>query len=155
MKRREKTAVTVAIVAVAAFCLFLFINSAQDGESSAKISGVFVDIIKAVLGFFGISCDDSAISFFVRKTAHFAGYFILSAIVSYFIYRFTKRKRFMAFSVIFSFATALCDEFIIQNAAEGRSPEWRDIAIDMSGASIAVCTVALCLFIKSKKEMKK
>ncbi len=152
MNKRKYIAAAVSVAAVLAFCLFLFMNSAQDGNKSAEASGFFVNLLTPLLEFFGIEADTHALSFFVRKSAHFLGYFAFGLLLCFIINRFCKIKGMIFLAPTVAFFVALCDEFLVQASTDGRSPEWRDVIIDISGAMLAAAVFALAVFLKSKKE---
>ncbi len=144
------TAAAVSVAAAILFCFFLFYNSAQDANKSAQISGIFVDMIMPLLAFFGIECKEPTVSFYVRKTAHFLGYFALTLLVYKVLKRFFKEKTSLIIAPTISFLVALFDEFVIQRNASGRSPEWRDVLIDLYGALTAILVIAVARKLKKK-----
>lgn len=151
MNNRKLTATLVSAGIVLAFCAFLFINSAQDGDTSSKISDVFVYTIIPVLAFFGIESDADTVTFYVRKIAHFLGYFALTLLLHSLLTRFVSKKLAIIISPIVSLLIAIVDEFVIQRNSSGRSPEWRDVLIDLSGATAAVLLIILVNLIKNRK----
>ena len=144
----------VSVAAAIVFCLFLFFNSAQDATSSTEISNIFVDAIIPVLTFFGIVCDELTVSFYVRKSAHFLGYFALTLLLYSLFKRFVSKKLALVVSPLISLLIAIFDEFVIQRNSAGRSPEWRDVIIDLSGATVAMLLIVLVSKVKSKKYKK-
>lgn len=149
-KRRKKYIAAFALLAVA-LVVFIFFNSAQSGEESGAASDGVVAVVKKALGFFGITPNEESLGVFVRKAAHFSEYFVLGAVVSLLAYTLSNRKKYIALSPVIAFIVAACDEFIVQNASEGRSPEWRDVGIDFCGAMLATAVVALLLIRLYKK----
>jgi VanZ family protein len=65
--------------------------------------------------------------------------------------RFVSKKLALIISPIISLLIAIVDEFVIQRNSSGRSPEWRDVLIDLSGATAAVLLITLLNLIKNKK----
>ncbi|MBR5779660.1 MAG: VanZ family protein [Clostridia bacterium] len=151
MNNRKLTVTLVSAAIVLAFCAFLFLNSAQDGDTSSKISEVFVDAIIPLLAFFGIESSVDTVTFYVRKLAHFLGYFALTLLLHSLLTRFVSKKLALIISPIISLLIAIVDEFVIQRNSSGRSPEWRDVLIDLSGATAAVLLITLLNLIKNKK----
>ena len=151
MNNRKLTVTLVSAAIVLAFCAFLFLNSAQDGDTSSKISEVFVDAIIPLLAFFGIESSIDTVTFYVRKLAHFLGYFALTLLLHSLLTRFVSKKLALIISPIISLLIAIVDEFVIQRNSSGRSPEWRDVLIDLSGATAAVLLITLLNLIKNKK----
>ena len=150
MNKRKLTATAVSISVALAFCTFLFFNSAQDGNASARISDIFVRAISPLLDGLGIKYEPLEVSFYVRKIAHFLGYFALSLILLYLFKRFTDQKRAIIAAPIISLCVAIFDEFVIQGSTVGRSPEWRDVLIDLCGALTAVLMIIIAKAIKKK-----
>ncbi|MBR5285382.1 MAG: VanZ family protein [Clostridia bacterium] len=149
---KSKLTVTVAsAVILLAFCAFLFLNSAQDADTSGKISDVFVNAITPVLALFGIECSVNTVTFYVRKVAHFIGYFTLTLLLYSLLKRFVSKRLALMLSPMITLAIAIFDEFVIQRNSSGRSPEWRDVFIDLAGAITAVLLISLVNLIKSKK----
>ena len=151
MNNRKLTVTLVSAAIVLAFCAFLFLNSAQDGDTSSKISEVFVDAIIPIIAFFGIESSIDTVTFYVRKLAHFLGYFALTLLLHSLLTRFVSKKLALIISPIISLLIAIVDEFVIQRNSAGRSPEWRDVLIDLSGATAAVLLITLLNLIKNKK----
>lgn len=152
MNKSKIIAAVVSVAAAIVFCLFLFFNSAQDAITSTQISNIFVRAIIPVLTFFGIVCDELTVSFYVRKSAHFLGYFALSMLIYAALTRFVSKKKALVIAPTVTLAIAVFDEFVIQRISSGRSPEWRDVIIDLCGALLATAILSLRFFLKSKKE---
>lgn len=138
-----------------AIILFIFYNSLQSGEESSRASGFVTGIVKGFLNFLGLEPSGESLSFIVRKTAHFGEYFLLSLAISSFLLNAARKKGFSCLSVLVSFCVAACDEFIMQGATDGRSPQWTDVLIDTSGALTALLLLAAVLFVRSRKEKSK
>ncbi len=148
---KKKKALIFAVLTVLA-TLFIFGNSLQIGEESAKQSGFFADILKKVLNFAGFDPDYDTVSLIIRKGAHFTEYFILSALAAGTIYFGTEKRAYVFFAPVYAFLTAICDEFICQALTEGRGPQWKDVMIDTSGALLAA--VIIFIIIKNSKHKK-
>lgn len=155
INKRKTAAAAVSVAAAIAFCLFLFINSAQNADKSAQISDIFVDALMPIITFFGIECKEITVSFYVRKSAHFLGYFLLDLLVYKVLKGFIGEKRAIFLSPACTFFVSLFDEFLIQGAASGRSPEWRDVFIDLCGALTATLILYVRYIIKRRKSNDK
>jgi VanZ family protein len=66
--------------------------------------------------------------------------------------RFVSKKKALVIAPTVTLAIAVFDEFVIQRISSGRSPEWRDVIIDLCGALLATAILSLRFFLKSKKE---
>ena len=150
MNKRKITAAAVSVAAAILFCFFLFYNSAQNADKSSQISDVFVNAVMPVLAFFGIECTSRTVSFYVRKSAHFLGYFALTFLIYKVLKRFFKEKLALTTAPAISFCIALFDEFVIQRNASGRSPEWRDVLIDLCGTLTVILIIAVARKLKKK-----
>ena len=131
--------------------LFIFWNSLQTGEESGKMSDVFVDSFKRFLGFFGITIEEHTLGVLVRKAAHFSEYFVLGASFSMFLVNLAD-KRFIFFSPLYCGGVAICDEFIMQMATSGRSPQWTDVLIDFGGGVTSLLVLILGIRLATKKQ---
>ena len=139
----KKTPIIFAVITIA-ITVFIFVNSLQNGEESAKQSDFFVNIINPILNFFGIHADIHTVGVIVRKAAHFTEYFVLCACATVGINAFNNKKlRFVA--PIYSLAVAFTDEFVMQMLTDGRAPQFTDVLIDFSGALIGFFAVLLIL----------
>lgn len=139
---------------------FVFANSFQSANESEKVSGFFVEAAESLLGCFGVRVERGVLEHIIRKTAHFTEYLALGVAASGIAASFKdlpvkKRIGFVALAPLYCLAVALCDEFIIQNAADGRSPELLDAMIDLSGAMIASVSAAAVIYLKNRKKTEK
>ncbi len=141
------------IFAVLTFCatMFVFGNSLKVGTESAKQSGFFVDILNNALDTVGIHPKYDTISFLIRKGAHFTEYFLLSGLAAAAIYFATSNKALIFAAPVYSFVVAVCDEFIMQARTSGRSPQWKDVFIDTSGAFLAAIILFLIIYFRKRK----
>jgi VanZ family protein len=141
MTKKRKISVAVFASLTIFMTAFIFGNSLQIAEQSAATSGRFVSVLNAVLDFFGIESETDTLSFIVRKTAHFLGYFVLGTFSSLFVLSLSNKNILLVSSPLYCFIIALADEFIMQAMTEGRSPEWRDVFIDIGGAVLSVVII--------------
>lgn len=152
MKKRTPIFLAIAILLLIAF---IFYNSAQDGEESSNASNFVTEIINGVLNFFGITADWKSLSHLIRKGAHFSEYFALGLLTSAFIACLSRKRIYISLSPLLAFAVAVCDEFLVQGATTGRSPQWSDVLIDLSGAITAATFVVLALLLIARRKHKK
>lgn len=134
--------------------LFIFWNSLQTGEESGKMSDVAVNIVKPVLEFFGITVKDHTLGVLVRKTAHFTEYFFLGTSFSLCLLNLINR-RFIYFSPLYCLVVAVCDEFIMQMATSGRSPQWTDVLIDFGGGVFSLLILIFALYLTGRKRNRR
>ncbi len=131
--------------------LFIFWNSLQTGEESGKMSDVFVDSFKRFFGFFGITIEEHTLGVLVRKAAHFSEYFVLSTSFALFVLNVINR-RFIYLAPLYCGIVAVCDEFIMQMATSGRSPQWTDVLIDFGGGLCALLVLVFVMTLTAKKQ---
>lgn len=156
MRRVESCTKTKILLVTASllWLMFIFLNSAFDGDKSSDMSGWALELVQSVLDFLSIPLTLS--EHFVRKAAHFTEYFILGALLVPTVYVcLNKKKLAMAAgsALALSYAAACFDEFFIQARVPGRCASVTDSFIDLSGAAAAVLIfcVAAIIFCKKKK----
>ncbi|MCD7769767.1 MAG: VanZ family protein [Oscillospiraceae bacterium] len=88
-------------------------------------------------------------SYLVRKAAHFTEYMILGVLMGLLLSKPNGRARFW-WPEIMCLAVASIDE-TFQLFSEGRGAAFRDVMIDLSGATLGVILAALVLFILRKR----
>ncbi len=145
MTKKRTFSIILFSVLTLSFTAFIFSNSLLVAEESAARSGRFIPFLQKLLESIGIDATPDSISFFIRKTAHFLEYFILSALVSGTVLSATDKQIFLSLAPIYSLIIAITDEFVMQAVTEGRSPEWRDVSIDTIGALLAAAVILLFL----------
>ncbi len=145
MKIKRMALATLFALLVMLVTAFIFWNSAKVATESAEASGGIVNAIVGFFSFFGLEPNADTLSFFVRKTGHFLEYFGLSVFVSLFILSTFEKRRTLVFAPIYALLVAIIDEFFVQAITEGRSPEFRDVLIDLSGAAIAVVVILIII----------
>lgn len=136
------------IVLTIAIMAFIFAQSALSAELSMHESNVIVKWLSSFL-----HVQPEALSFIVRKCAHFLEYLILgiSMIVSVQdLSRLTRGKN-AVIAVLICAAYAATDE-LHQMFVQGRSCEVRDILIDSLGALTGILIVCLISFLQAKKK---
>ncbi|MBR2900900.1 MAG: VanZ family protein [Clostridia bacterium] len=143
MKNKRRLIIIITSLIVVFITAFIFRSSGQTADESNAMSDIFVDLVKKPLEFFGISASDDTISFIVRKLAHFSEYFVLCAAFSIDLLCIFNKKAFVFIAPVYCSVVAVCDEFLVQSATEGRSPELRDVFIDISGAILALLVIII------------
>jgi VanZ family protein len=153
--KRRTLIIAITSLFVCLLTAFIFSNSMQTGEESGAMSDIILELIKKPLSLIGLDISDEALGFFIRKAAHFSEYFVLGALISVDLLHIFKSRLSLAFAPIYPLVIAVCDEFIVQNATEGRSPELRDVLIDLSGAVIATISIYFILIYINRRKIKK
>lgn len=154
MNKKQIISAVFAVLTLA-MTAFIFINSLQVGEDSAKQSNNIVIIVKKIFGGLGILPEDATLSLVIRKLGHFTEYFILGALAAVFIIKTFSNKYFPAFAAAYGFAVAVCDEFVMQANTAGRGPSWVDVCIDTGGVLVALGIIFLLRFIMKKRNAKR
>ena len=117
--------------------LVIFLFSSQPATESDAVSDGFTEVI---LKFFFRGMTDAqisdmadALSFVVRKCAHFSIYFVLGMLMLNCIMRCVKFKRKLHWSLLFCALYSVCDE-IHQLFVPGRAGRILDVCIDSMGS---------------------
>ena len=151
---QKKGIITSAIFTVA-LTIFIFMNSLQMGEDSAKMSAGITQLVVDAINSIGFDMELADLHFFIRKVGHFSEYFALGLASSVLLNCIFDSKRFMAISPAYCLTIAICDEFIMQGITAGRHPAWTDVLIDTSGAICACIGVLLLVkYLKRRKPKK-
>lgn len=123
------------IVSAILATLFIFGNSLKDGASSTESSRVFTDMISKELISSGKTVDKSAITYFVRKTAHLLEFALHGFLITgCFTGNFKKR---IPYVLALGGITACTDE-VIQIFSDGRAAMVRDFFLDLVGCGIGI-----------------
>ena len=142
-----------SMILLIAVSLMIFIFSAQNGEKSALFSEHFTENFVHLFGITDV--DAGKAEHFLRKTAHFAEFFLLGALLSAWLFHFKKGFLFtgmLSFGI--SFAYAVLDEGH-QYFIPGRSASVKDVLLDGAGALCGIF-FALCLrFLIGKYQEKR
>ncbi len=155
----NKTAVIriILIILIAVTVTFIWSNSLADSDKSSEISGNIVEQVKPIVDP-NNKIDNELFTTVVRKLAHFTEFSILGAEMMLLVCTFAKSSLSFSFSLIsigIAFPFAIADE-LIQLTSSGRSCEFRDMLIDLSGIIlgtvivIIIRAVALKISVKSK-----
>ncbi len=148
----------ILIVLAAATAIFIFSNSLQSGEMSMAESASVIEWLRPIIDPAGrLSLEK--LQFIVRKTAHFAEYFLLGlefSVITLMISKkiFTPWLFMPLFSTLF---TAVIDEFI--QSFTGRTSLLSDVLLDFFGGVCVfvfyICIYALFSALKKKKNKPK
>ncbi len=148
IRRPAPLAVRVLLwLAAAGWMAVIFAFSAQNGASSAGLSGR----IAAALSRWLFDTDWNALEparqqlleFALRKTAHFCEYALLGFLLAAALLAQGGRPRRMALAPLAGLAYAAADEWH-QSFVPGRSPGVRDVAIDFCGVLAGAVFLWLC-----------
>jgi VanZ family protein len=131
--------------------------SLQNGEESKETSQDVVEVVVPNYNELPPS-KQSNVTLLVRKMAHFSIYLLLGLTLSNaFLLTLSLPKLYTAFISLFTSGVySLFDEFVYQASSAGRSPQFTDVLIDISGALIGISVyflilLAYCL-IKNKRK---
>ena len=142
-------------VLLAVLMIAIFLLSAQPADDSAMTSSRFAEFAVKILFHHNYTSltpefkkeTVSAITFIIRKTAHFSEYALLG-FLWYILLKDTRSGMFISLSMTFLYAVS--DEFH-QLFVAGRSGQLRDVLIDTSGglfgilvAFVLICVVHCC-----------
>ena len=143
-----------------ALCMLylIFYMSSQDGKSSGSMSYELSKVV--VLAYnkiFQKGYPDEILNQFIaqihpflRKTAHFTEFFGLAVTVVFPLYVYRIRGIFLFFTGgIFCIMVAFLDEYS-QSFVSGRSPSFRDVAIDGTGAFLGLLVAHFLCYIARK-----
>lgn len=159
--KRQLFKAAASILLAAAWCVFIFSMSAKSGTASQQMSdGAISHSITAFIpGFASMDAQQqaaaiSALSFPVRKGAHFCEYAVLAVLASNVVLQLQRLKApgpldSCSLSVwLFAAAWAFCvlfactDEFH-QLFVDGRSGQLFDVCVDACGSLAGVCLAAV------------
>lgn len=136
--------------------IFVFAGFSSDISSSQ--SDFVVDVLNAILRFFGVILNEAELVGFAIFARKFFGHFFIFLIDGVFAYLtlyklFTFKKNFviLLFGVLIMFLVAGISEFI-QYFAGGRNANWIDVAIDLGGATLGLL-IAFAFTIKTNEKV--
>lgn len=131
-------------IAFAASIVFIYWNSAQNGEVSGNMSKDVLLLSKAALrkgGFVAVS--QLLTEHMIRKLAHFLEYVLFGALgLSCIRWYFGSIKRHIGSLLFFAQTVALTDE-TSQMISAGRAAQVTDVWIDFSGAIFGIMAASL------------
>ncbi len=138
MKKRR----IVSFIAVIVWMSLLFFLSHQPATESGALSKGITQMVVSFLEWIFPSLEVNIEFFhsFVRKAAHFMGYFVLGLLVIHAVNRTGVRKdRRMLIALLICVAYAIFDE-IHQLFVPGRAGQVADVIIDSTGALAGILT---------------
>lgn len=159
MLRFKKIRIVLYLLLVC-WMTFIFIMSSQQAGKSAQTSG---DIVNKLITVFFKKFDTmtlenqtefaSAITFIIRKTAHFLEFFILGVLSTIITLTYDLKYRHKALiTFIFCLLYAISDE-THQLFVQGRACRFTDVCIDIAGSLVAIIAVILVArIVKRRKE---
>ncbi len=131
--------------------VLIFCNSLRDADLSTEQSSVIVRIIENIVIAIGKMPDTDAITFSVRKAAHFIEFAAQSGMLGLFFIFTSDVFRNKIIYILFSgLLTACIDEFL-QIFPAGRSSQVSDVFVDFTGAVAAVLVCILIFNFKRKR----
>ena len=140
MKGTEMKKRKVYLILALIMTAFIFYSSAQPAVESAKSSGKITASLMFLLTKIGIRINADFLEVIIRKTAHFAEFFLQSVFIAK---SFTGRYRNrIVYVLFFGLLTACTDEYI-QLFFDGRAGMVEDIILDFCGTAVgtAVCGI--------------
>lgn len=144
------------IILTAGYIVFILSNSLKPASVSGANSQSIVDVINSFFKILNLNI--VLTNHIIRKTAHFAEFFLLGIITTSAFRVFTKTPYKNIFTILFiGLATAVSDE-TVQIFVDGRGSQVSDVLLDFSGV-LAGTLIALLFYIvmarhKKKKEEK-
>lgn len=136
----------------------IFYMSAQNGETSASLSGGVTETIleKTDPDYSNLGNEDKTrlsehIGFIIRKLAHFCEFFILGGIMAVFAFTFDISGWLAALYPLLGGTIYAVSDEIHQYFVPGRSCKFTDMLIDCAGV---ICACALIWFIAEKIKNK-
>lgn len=123
---------------------FIFYNSFKTGTQSSAMSDPVSGWAEGMFSWLGISVKDGdTITYWIRKAAHFAEFFLLGFLVCMAISCGARRFISHAGSMGFIFLSAGITDEMIQLYIPGRSSEVKDVLFDFAGCAAAFLVVWL------------
>lgn len=141
------------VLLTAGYIVFILSNSLKPASVSGPDSQSIVDVINSF--FQNINIPLSLTNHILRKTAHFAEFFLLGALTSCTFKVFREKPCKSLFTILFiGLATAVADE-TVQLFIEGRGSQVSDVLLDFSGALTGTLLTLLFFIILAKHSRKK
>ncbi len=142
-------------VAVIMWMIMIFSQSAKVASESSAQSGRLIRSVVSMLDrdFSELSPDaqDEAVGrlqHFVRKSAHFAEYFVLGALICIAVGNHINKRLFQLLISIFAGAAYAVSDEVHQFFVEGRSCQLSDMLLDSAGVAVgAAVVVLLCVIV--------
>ena len=157
MKRIRPISI-ILIALVIALSVTIFMMSSQESDESSETSGGVCEFLLKLFDsdFEELSNDEKAesidnLQFIVRKAAHFSAYALICALtlcacLSLQFKALTSAVTAISYSLLFSISDEIHQSFV-----PGRSCEFRDVMIDLSGAVVGAMFILLVRKIIQKR----
>jgi len=158
---KKKAIISILLIsAVIGWMYFIYSLSAEPAEVSSETSGRIVKKLCRIIQpeFDSWSHEEQfemteRYQFYIRKTAHFSAYTILSVLIGAAVCPHTNKNRYrLGIAFVVGVLYAISDE-IHQRFVPGRSGEVRDVLIDSAGVALG-CIILLCVFKIMKKRRR-
>lgn len=133
------------------FILFIFANSLTSVDTSKQVSSSITNQLMSVFGTLTTNIDFNKFHHFIRKFAHFSEYAILGILICIAIKKAPLLKSPILTYCCFLFIPILDEN--LQRLSPGRSCEFGDMLIDISGMLFGL--LLFLLFIKIWSARKK
>lgn len=145
MTAKRKIYIIISWVLVSAVMIFIFSMSSANGKESSEMSG---SLLAKIIEFTGIEIS----SHFIRKTAHFCEFALLSFLMSNAVFATFNNKKAIVYAFPCACLYAVTDE-LHQLFSDGRACRVTDILIDSSGAFLGtlVFSFIILIYIKHSK----
>ncbi len=159
-KPKKRVITTPGIIYLSLFVAFatvILVFSAFSGEISSSQSNFVVDILNSILRFFGVILNESQLdtfAFFVRKIIGHFLIFLLDGIFAYLmlINLSIMKKKWLPVILAISLMIMIAGSSeLIQLFTSGRSGNFYDVGIDLSGAMLGVATAFLVTLSRKEK----
>ncbi len=141
---KRRAAAWVLAVLTVAVLLFIWSNSLESREDSARKSALFVELVRPLVLALPVPQwhHEDTIHLITRKLAHFAQFFALGGLSSGFALAVRPARLIgIGWLALFCLAAATVDELLQFFSA--RVPAWQDVALDMAGALAGIFLVML------------
>ena len=155
--RFKKTKRAVLIIISLLWLAFIFSNSLRNASSSAEQSHQVAGAVDKVISIFTTNggLNTEFLFFIVRKIAHFAEFFILSALISLTFSSFTEKMSAITPLTLILCAMVCIGDELLQLFAPGRSCSVYDMLLDFSGGVMAFILFAICRHVSRKRKRSK
>ncbi len=141
--RSRRARLLPRVVAVLLWTALVWGNSLMAGPTSSAQSGLVASLLAPLFCALGV-VDASAMTFVVRKFAHFTEYAVLAVLCRRALGASPggTRRWLRLLPVLYPLLVAMADE-TIQLSVPGRAGQLRDVLIDFGGACFALAALAL------------
>jgi VanZ family protein len=149
---KSKTVLKYLLSILTVACaLFIFGNSALDGDSSGELSAAVLGLLREAAKFAGVS-PALITEHRIRKLAHFCEYAVFGSLFTANIKAWREKIVPYLFMILFfGLAVPVADE-LVQTYIPGRNGNLRDVMIDFAGFVLgtSLCALLLRLIIRER-----